>query len=159
MRCNSLRHCGIFVLVGAFLIALSLPRFGLLWHIHPGGEAAHIHDPHVLAHETPTPHTHHPDSYGHTHPHPHDHGHGHDHAHAVHEHDHPDDPEEEAEVHLRGATAHGLHAHYFNDSLPVGYCLLPLPMLIILAAARQSCSRESLPARHLSPPTARAPPA
>jgi hypothetical protein len=32
-------------------------------------------------------------------------------------------------------------------------------MLIILAAARQSCSRESLPARHLSPPTARAPPA
>jgi hypothetical protein len=32
-------------------------------------------------------------------------------------------------------------------------------MLIVLAVALPSCSRESLPTRHLSPPTARAPPA
>lgn len=155
MRRDSLRHCGIFVLVGAFLIALSLPRFGLLWHTHPGGEEAHIHDPHVLAHETPTPHTHHPDPRGHAHTHTHDH----DHSHHVHEHDHPHDPEEDVGVRLVDATSHGLHAHYFDASLPAGCCLLPLPTLIVFAVVLPLCSRESLPSRHLVPPTARAPPA
>ena len=161
MRCDSLRHGGIFVLVGVFLIALSLPRFGLLWHTHPGDEAAHTHDPHVLAHETPTSHTHHPAPHDHAHPETHDHGrdHGHDHARLVHEHEHASDLAEDAEVRLGDATSHGLHVHYFNNSLPAGCCLLLLPRLIVLAVALQSCSGESLLARHLSPPTARAPPA
>ena len=159
MRSDPLRHCGIFILVGAFLIALSLPRFGFLWHTHPGGEAAHTHDTHTLAHEAYTPHRHHPDPHGHAPRHAYDHGHDHEHSQHIRDHDHPHDPEEDVEVRLGDATSHGLHAHYFNDSLPARCCLLPLPTLVVLAVVLQPCSRESLPSRHLVPPTARAPPA
>jgi hypothetical protein len=56
------------------------------------------------------------------------------------------------------ATPHGLHAHYFDDSLPAGYCFLPLPALVVLTIVLRCCRWQAQPLRHLSPPTARAPP-
>ena len=150
MRRNFLRHYSIFGLIGVCLVALSLPRFGFLWHTHMGGEATHTHDVYTLAHDTHTPHTHHSAPHGHVHSHPHDQSHAHDYPHT---------PAEDVQMRFVDATPHGLHAHYFDDSLPVGYCFLLLPTLVVLTIVLRCFRRESQPPRHLSPPTARAPPA
>lgn len=150
MRRNSLRHYSIFALIGICLVALSLPRFGFLWHTHTGGEAAHTHDVHTLAHEAHAPHAHPAAPHGHVHSYSHD---------QSHDHDSPHDPAEDVKVRFVDATPHGLHAHYFDDSLPAGYCLPLLLTLVVLTIVLHCRSRESQPLRHLSPPTARAPPA
>jgi hypothetical protein len=150
MRRNFLRQYSIFVLIGVCLVALSLPRFGFLWHTHMGGEATHTHDVYTLAHETHAPHTHYPAPHGHGHSRTHDH---------KHDHGHPHDPAADVEGRFVDATPHGLHAHYFDDSLPAGFYLLPLPTLVIRTVVLYSCRGESPSARYLIPPTARAPPA
>jgi hypothetical protein len=62
-------------------------------------------------------------------------------------------------VRLVAAARHDLHAHYFDDSLLVGYDVLSLLTLAVLAVSLWLCHREWQPLRHLLPPIARAPPA
>jgi hypothetical protein len=63
------------------------------------------------------------------------------------------------QVRFVDATPHGLHAHYFDDSLPTGYCLPLLLTLVVLTIMLRCFRRQVQPLRHLSPATARAPPA
>jgi hypothetical protein len=149
MRRDSLRHYSIFALIGICLVALSLPRFGFLWHIHTGGETTHTHDVYTLAHEAQAPHTRPAAPHEHVHSHPHD---------QSHDHGSPHDPAENVKVRLVDATSHGLHGHYFDDSLPTGYCLPLLLTLVVLTIMLRCFRRQAQPLRHLSPPTARAPP-
>jgi hypothetical protein len=148
-----------------FLLATAVPRFGTLWHSHTGGEASHTHDVYTVVRDRHAPHTQQFSPPGQVHSHAHDYSHDHDHPHHVDDHDqhvhhhaHPHEPAEDVQGRFVDASPHSLHAHYFDDSLPAGCCLLSLPTLVVLTVFLRCCCLESPPLRHLSPPTACAPP-
>jgi hypothetical protein len=147
MRSDLRRPLGIFPLIGLFLLALSLPRFGFLGHSHPGGEGAHTHTAQALRRAARLSQAPSADGHRHSHPHPHTHAHG------------PTHPVEgDKTVRLAGNPAPGVHTHYFDDSLPVGGWCPPVLLLTVLAIFLRPCRRASPGSRQLAPPTARAPP-
>ena len=159
MRSDYLRPLGMFSLIGLFLLALSLPRFGFLGHSHPGGEEAHTHAAQALRHAARLSQASLADLHGHSHPHPHTHAHEHSH---VASHTHAPGPAHhwggEQTARLADHAAPSIHTHYFDDSLPVGGWCLPVLLLTVLALSLRPCRRESPGSRQLAPPTARAPP-
>lgn len=145
---------GVLALLGLFLLALCLPRFGFLQHTHPGGRLAHTHAPSTLA----LGHLH---AHLHRHAHPHTHGQGDSRQH--------DQALSRLELRLLPPEAGRTyfadadpdpdgHTHAFDDSLPVGYGIFHGLLPMTLSIAPRGYASALTPRFFLSLPSARAPP-
>src|SRR5262249_8911281 len=128
---TSLRRLSILGLVGLLLAALSMPRFGLVWHEHEHPDADHPQ--HQLLRLLTA-------SQG---PHPPDHAHHH---------------AADSQVCLSSVETSHVHGHYVNDSLLVLYGLHPPLTLLLLRVFLRPYQRRVWLARHRARLVARAPP-
>ena len=131
VRSDTLQRLGTLCLVGILLAALSLPRFGLVWHDHEDPDEDHNF--HQLLRLLASSQAYHPIH------------HPHHHADASH-------------VFLSSANTPHVHGHYVDDSLLVFFCLSRPLTLTLLRVSLRPHRRRVLWARRLAPLPARVPP-